>query len=182
MNVRGWYRRPARAAGLALLGGALALACPGGLPAGPINPKVYQQQFERARAKADVVAEVRTLAAACTKAEKGEGGSTKLTLELCLHVLKSEKGPARAGEILVVTHHLPNWSSRPGPPALYARMAMLRMFPCVPGAKGQVALRWSPKSRTYESIAGWVPEPPGGASPPLEAGKAAVAAGGPGAR
>ena len=123
-----------------------------------------------------MVADVRTLVATCTKAEDVGGGTQKLTLQLALHVLKADKGIARPGELLLVTHEI-NWNNRPGP-ALYGRQGTLRSFPCVAGATGQVALRWDNERRCYAVLAGWVPELPR-AAPPQEAGKATVAAEGP---
>jgi hypothetical protein len=156
---------------------ALGLGLPGKLAAQAINPKVYQVKFEEARAKADLVAEVKVLGVACTKAEDAGEGTRKVTLQLCLQVVKGEKGPAKPGELLVVTHQI-SWNGRPGPPALYGRQGTMRSFPCVAGARGQVALRWDEPRRTYASLAGWVPELSPGA-PPTEQGKATVATEGP---
>jgi hypothetical protein len=155
--------------GLAL---TLCLGTPGRAAAQAINPQVFKKKFEDAKDKAEVVAKVRVLAAACTKSEPKEGFS-KVTLELCLQVQKAEKGPAKDGEIVVVSHEI-NWSSKLGPPALYGRQGTLRSFPCVAGVEGDVALRWDEKRRTYAIVAGWVAVLPQGA-PPTEAGKATVA-------
>jgi hypothetical protein len=142
----------------------------------PASTQAYKKHFESARKNAEVVASVRVLAAVCTRA-KNDGGSRKLTLQLCLQVKKVAKGPPKKGEVLVVTHPI-TWSSRKGPSALYARLGTLHSFPCVAGASGEVALRWDARKRCYVSVAGWVPDPPDD-SPPTEAGRATVAAGAP---
>jgi hypothetical protein len=173
MPCRENLQRDINLAVASLLLAAVILGLPGKLAAQAINPKVYQIKFEEARAKADLVAEVTVLGVACTKSDDAGEGTRKLTLQLCLQVVKGDKGPAKQGELLLVTHEV-NWNSRPGPPALYGRQGTLRSFPCVAGARGQVALRWDGPRRTYTSLAGWVPELSQGA-PPLEQGKATVA-------
>jgi hypothetical protein len=140
-----------------------------------INPQAFKVKFEQARAGADVVAKARVVAVACAKADKGEEGASTLTLDICLQVEKADKGPAQQGELLLVRHQIP-WSKRLGPPALYGRQSTLRSVPCVPGVTGDVALRWDAKHRSYNLLAGWVPELPQG-SPPTEPGKALTASG-----
>jgi hypothetical protein len=83
--------------------------------------------------------------------------------------VKADKGPVREGELLLATHQV-TWNNGPAPVALYGRQGALRSFPCVAGARGQVALRWDDQRRCYLGVAGWVPELPRG-SPPTEAGK-----------
>jgi hypothetical protein len=94
-------------------------------------------------------------------------------LQLCLHVLKADKGPVKEGELLLVTHEAA-WNTGPAPVALYGRQGTLRSFPCVAGVRGHVALRWDDERRCYASLAGWVPELPR-ESPPTEKGKATTA-------
>jgi hypothetical protein len=152
---------------------ALACAlCPGRLTAAPINPIVFKRQYEQAKGKADVVAEVRVLAATCIEAANDDDGNRVVTLNLSLQILKSEKGPAKKNQVVVVTRKVTK-SSRPGP-AAYGFMAALRQFPLTPGVKGDVALRWDKEHRCYEGIAGWVAEP-NEATIPTEAGKSYVA-------
>jgi hypothetical protein len=172
---RGKRARRSAAVGLSLALAAVAWAgMPGRVAAQAINPKAFKERFDKARQTADVVADVRVVAAACTSAEDAGGGTRKVTLELCLHVLKAEKGPAKSGELLLVTHQV-SWNSGPKPVALYGRQGTLRSFPCVAGVRGEVALRWDEQRRCYTSVAGWVPELPKGA-PPTEAGKVTTAA------
>jgi len=162
-----------RAALATLLLALFILGSPSRSAAQAINPQVFKVRFEEKRSKADLVAEVNVLAVACTKSEDAGEGNRKLALDLCLQVVKADKGKAKPGELVLVRHEI-DWSSRPGPPALYARQSTLRSFPCVAGAKGQVALRWDEPRRCYAALAGWVPELSPGA-PPIEQGKATVA-------
>jgi hypothetical protein len=141
------------------------------LSAAPINPEVYKRQFEDARKSADVVAQVRVLAAVCTDVTE-EGGNRTATLELSLQVLGVDKGPVKKNDLLVVTHKV-SPPAGPGPRA-YGYMAAVRQFPFTPGVKGDVALRWDKDHRTYVSVAGWVAEP-NDAVIPTEVGKAFVA-------
>jgi hypothetical protein len=139
------------------------------LDAQAINPQVFKKKFEAARKEAEVVAKVRVLAAACT-GEAQKGGP--VTLQLALQVLDSEKGPAKKGDILAVTHKVTP-PAGPGPRS-YGYMSAKRQFPFQPGVEGDVALRWDDKHRAYVAVAGWV-ETPNNAAIPLEAGKAFVA-------
>jgi hypothetical protein len=153
----------------------LTLACTAGqgrLAAAPINPIVFKRQFEDAKKKAEVVAEVRVLAATCTAAANDENGNRAVTLQLSLQVLNAEKGPAKKNQVVLVTRQVTK-SSRPGP-AAYGFMAALRQFPLTPGVKGDVALRWDKEKRCYVGVAGWVPEP-NEATIPTEVGKSYVA-------
>jgi hypothetical protein len=138
-----------------------------------INPQAFKAKFDQEKGKADVVAAVRVLAVACTKAAKGEEGENALTLEMCMQVEKAEKGAAKTGEMLLVRHQI-NWSNRLGPPALYGRQSTKRSFPCVAGTTGEVALRWDAEHRCYAALAGWVPQLPAG-DPPTDVGKVSVA-------
>jgi hypothetical protein len=140
------------------------------LRAAPVNPAVFKQQFDQARKDADVVAEVRALAAVCTAAGKANNG--RVTLQVALQVLGVEKGPVKKNDILAVSHSVTP-AAGPGPRA-YGYMAALRQFPFTPGAKGSVALRWDKKHRRYAVVAGWVPNP-NNTPIPTEVGKAAVA-------
>jgi hypothetical protein len=80
------------------------------LTASPINPIVFKKEFEEARKTAEVVAHVRVLAVSCVD-KAGEEGK-ELTLQLALHVLQVDKGPAKKGQLLTVTHQvrLPRWA------------------------------------------------------------------------
>src|SRR5439155_1572488 len=122
----------------------------------PINPQVFKKQFEEARKDAEVVAVVRVLAASCT-ATMGEGKARAVTLELSLQVVRSEKGPVKQGDILVVSHKV-NLPAGPGPGS-YGWMGAVRRFPCTPGVRGDVALRWDAERRRYVAVAGWVEMP-----------------------
>jgi hypothetical protein len=135
-----------------------------------INPQVFKKKFEEARNEAEVVAKVRVLAAACTETAAGKGGP--VALQVALQVLDSEKGPAKKGDVLLVTHKVTP-PSGPGPRA-YGYMSALRQFPFTPGVQGDVALRWDKERRAYVAIAGWV-ETPNNAPIPLKAGEAFVA-------
>jgi hypothetical protein len=154
----------------ALAAGAVAALA--GATAAPINPAVYKQQFEEARKDADVVAQVRVLAAVCTEVGGDSPGGRPVTLQLSLQVIGADKGPVKKNDVLVVTHKVVK-SSRPGP-AAYGYMAAQRRFPFTPGVRGDVALRWDGKARCYAGVAGWVPEP-NNAAIPTEVGKALVA-------
>jgi len=140
------------------------------LQAQAINPQVFKKKFEAARNDAELVARVRVLAAVCTEAPAGKG--SPVTLQVALQVLDSEKGPAKKGDVLVVTHKVTP-PAGPGPRA-YGYMSALRQFPFTPGVQGDVALRWDKDRRTYAVVAGWV-ETPNNAPIPLEVGKAFVA-------
>jgi hypothetical protein len=147
------------------------LAAAGPLAAQPINPQVFKKQFDEAKQEADVVAQVRVLAAVCTEAA-GEGKMKSVTLQLSLQVLDSEKGPAKKNDVLVVTHKV-QLPAGPGPGS-YGYMGALRRFPFTPGVQGSVALRWDKEARQYTGIAGWVPES-NNAPIPTEVGKAFTA-------
>jgi hypothetical protein len=140
------------------------------LTAQAINPQVFKKKFEESRKEAEVVAQVRVLAAACTEPAANKGGP--VTLQLALQVLDSEKGPLKKGDVVVVTHKVTP-PAGVGPKA-YGYMSALRQFPFTPGVKGDVALRWDGERRAYAVVAGWV-ETPNNAPIPLEAGKAYVA-------
>jgi hypothetical protein len=140
------------------------------LVAQAINPQVFKKKFEESRKDAEVVAQVRVLAAVCTEAAAGKGGP--VTLQVALQVLDGEKGPVKKGDVLVVTHKVTP-PAGVGPKA-YGYMSALRQFPFTPGVKGEVALRWDKERRAYAVVAGWV-ETPNNAPIPLEAGKAYVA-------
>src|SRR5262249_40138722 len=131
-------------------------------------PQVFKQKYEQARKEAEVVAQVRVLAAVCTEAA-GAGKKRSVTLELSLQVLAAEKGPVKKNDVLVVRHPV-SLPSGPGPGS-YGYMARVRQFPFTPGVRGEVALRWDKASRRYAAVAGWVPEPNGRAIP-TEAGQA----------
>jgi hypothetical protein len=139
----------------------------------PINPKVFKQQFEDARKDAEVVAVVRVLSASCIETA-GQGKARSVTLELALQVVRSEKGPVKQGEILVVSHKV-NLPAGPGP-GMYGYMGAVRRFPFTPGVRGDVALRWDAERRRYAAIAGWVEMPNLSATAiPTEVGRAYVA-------
>jgi hypothetical protein len=155
---------------VAALVGTAVLGTAARTDAQPINPQVFKKKFEAARKEAEVVARARVLATACTEAAAGKGGP--VTLQVALHLLDSEKGPAKKGDVLVVTHKV-RPPAGPGPRA-YGYMSALRQFPFTPGVQGDVALRWDNERRAYVVVAGWV-ETPNNAPIPLEAGKAYVA-------
>jgi hypothetical protein len=136
----------------------------------PINPQVYKTQFEAARQDAEVVADVRVLAALCTETA-GEGKNKSVTLQVALQVLEATKG-AKKDDLLIVRHKV-TLPSGPGPGS-YGYMGAVRRFPFTPGVKGSVALRWDDKQRAYTAIAGWVPEA-NNAAIPTDVGKAFVA-------
>lgn len=138
------------------------------LAAAPINPAVYKREFEDARKGADVVAQVRVLAAACTAAAGGEGEPRTVTLQVALQVLKAEKGPVKDHDVVLVTRQV-KLPTGPGPRS-YGYMAEIRRFPFTPGVRGDVALRWDRERRCYVGVAGWVAEP-NGAAIPSEPGK-----------
>jgi hypothetical protein len=136
--------------------------------AAPINPEVFKRQYEDATKDAEVVAQVRVVAAVCSEAV-GEAKNRAVTLQLSLQVLECEKGPVKKNDILVVSHQV-TLPAGPGPLA-YGYMAAVRKFPFTPGVKGSVALKWDKDRRNYTALAGWVPEP-NGAAIPSEVGKA----------
>lgn len=140
------------------------------LRAAPINPKVFKDQFEQARKKAEVVAKVRVLAAVCTG--RGKVNKRAVTLQLCLQVLDVEKGPVKKNDVLVVSRGATP-PGGPGPRA-YSYMAEVRQFPLTPGVRGAVALVWSKNHRRWVALAGWVPEPNEGLIP-TKVGKAVTA-------
>ncbi len=143
------------------------------LAAGPINPKVYKTGFDAAKKDAEVVANVRVLAAVC-KAVAGQGKQRTATLELALQVLEVEKGNVKKNDVLVVSHKV-NLPAGPGP-GMYGYWASLSQFPFTPGAQGDVALRWDKEGRRYTAVAGWVATP--NRDPraiPTEVGKAVAA-------
>jgi hypothetical protein len=153
-------------AGLAVA--VLGWATAGRLPAAPINPAAFKERFEAASKDAEVVGEVRVLAAACTATEGGGGDPVTVTLQLSLQMLASDKGPVKKGEVVLVSHRV-TLPAGPGPRA-YGYMAALRQFPFTPGVKGSVALNYDKDHRRYIPVAGWVPEP-NGAQIPSEVGK-----------
>lgn len=135
-----------------------------------INPKVFKEEFDKAKKDADVVAKVRVLAAVCSE-KAGAGKEQSVTLEVSLQVLDAEKG-AKKNNVLVVSHKV-NLPSGPGPGS-YGYQSALRKFPFTPGVRGDVALRWDKERREYTAIAGWVEEP-NNADIPKEVGKAMTA-------
>jgi hypothetical protein len=156
-----------------ILVGSLAVAvvgllAAGPLPAAPINPAAFKDRFEAASKDAEVVGEVRVLAAACTATEGGAGGPATVTLQVSLQMLAPEKGPVKKDEVIVVSHRV-TLPAGPGPRA-YGYMAALRQFPFTPGVKGSVALNYDKDHRRYVAVGGWVPEP-NGAQIPSEVGK-----------
>jgi hypothetical protein len=151
---------------------ALGLGWGARLAAGPINPVVFKQKFEAAQKDADVVAQVRVLAAVCTEAG-GEDKEKTVTLNVALQVLEPTKGPIKKNDVLVVSHKV-TLPAGPGPRA-YGYMAAQRQFPFTPGVKGSVALRRDKERPGYVVVAGWVPEPNLGAAIPSDVGKAFVA-------
>jgi len=159
-----------------LAGAVLLFPSAGGqnrLAAQPINPQVYKEKFDDARKNAEVVAQVRVLAAVCTEVA-GEGKAKTATLQLSLQVLDNEKGPIKKNDVLVVTRTV-NLPAGPGPGS-YGFWAAVRQFPSTPGVKGAVALNWDKEAHRYTAVAGWVPEP--NLMPtaiPTEVGKAYVA-------
>jgi hypothetical protein len=126
------------------------------LAAGPINPKAFKGQFDAAKKGAEVVANVRVLAAVCT-AVAGQGKQRTANLELALQVLGVEKGDVKKNDVLVVAHQV-NLPAGPGP-GMYGYWASLSQFPFTPGVRGDVALRWDKEARRYTAVAGWVPMP-----------------------
>jgi hypothetical protein len=149
---------------VAVLGWAVA----GRLPAAPINPASFKERFETAAKDAEVVGEVRVLAAACTATVGGGADPVTVTLEVSLQMLAPEKGPVKKGEVIVVWHQVP-LPAGPGPRS-YGYMAAVRQFPFTPGVKGSVALNYDKDHRRYIAMGGWVPEP-NGAQIPSEVGK-----------
>ncbi|HZU38878.1 MAG TPA: hypothetical protein VFA18_23325 [Gemmataceae bacterium] len=141
-------------------------------PASPINPQVFKARFDQARKDAKVVAHVRVLAVSCTSVRSEEGKPRAVMLQIALQISKAEKGPIRAGDVLVVRHEVA-LPEGPGP-RMYGYMAAQRQFPFTPGVKGDVALRWDREKRAYRPVAGWVADP-NGAAIPTEVGKAYVA-------
>jgi hypothetical protein len=116
----------------------------------PINPKVFKQQFEDACKDAEVVAVVRVLSASCTETA-GQGKPRSVTLELALQVVRSEKGPVKQGDILVVSHKV-TLPAGPGPKmygswapcaASRSRRECAAMLPCA-GTPSSAA---TPRSR-----------------------------------
>jgi hypothetical protein len=160
MHVRRLLLIPALVASIWLVGASTA---------GPINPAVYKAKFEEARKTAEVVAQVRVLAAACIA--RGEDPKD-ITLQVALQVLEADKGPVKKGQVLTVTHAV-KLPAGPGPRS-YGYMGAVRQFPFTPGVKGEVALRWDAKQRSYVAVAGWVAQP-NGAAVPADVGKAYVA-------
>jgi hypothetical protein len=152
------------------LAATLWLVGAGPLAAGPINPAVFKQKYEDARKDADVVAQVRVLAAVCAEVG-GEDTGKSVTLNITLQVVEAEKG-AKKNDLLVVSRKV-TLPAGPGPRA-YGYMAAVRQFPFTPGVKGAVALRWDKEHRSYMAVAGWVPEP-NNAAIPTDVGKAFVA-------
>jgi hypothetical protein len=139
----------------------------------PVNPKVHQAAFEKAKADAELVAKVRVLAAVCT-ATMGEGKAKSVTLQVSLQLLDVEKGAAKKNDVLVVSHKV-NLPAGPGP-GMYGYWGAVHRFPFVPGVKGEVALKWDKEGRHYAVVSGWVAEPNRSVSAiPTEAGKAYVA-------
>jgi hypothetical protein len=139
-----------------------------------INPKVIKEQFEQARKDAEVVAVVRVLSASCTEVDR-QPGSRSVTLELALQVVRSEKGPVKQGEILLVARKVNLPPNRLGP-GVYEYAAAVRRFPFTPGVQGDVALRWDARQRRYAALAGWVEMPnPKRNAIPTEVGRAYVA-------
>ena len=163
-------RNQAMVGGAAVLVAVAAFGAEARLDAQPINPQVFKKKFEAARKDAEVVAKVRVLAAVCSEDAAGKGGP--ITLQVALQVLDSEKGPAKKGDILAVTHKVTP-PAGPGPRA-YGYMSAMRQFPFTPGVQGDVALRWDKECRAYVAVAGWV-ETPNNAVIPLEVGKAYAA-------
>src|SRR5262245_20022497 len=97
----------------ALAAGIVGLFVPAIAMTGPVNPQMFKQKFDDAKKNAEVVAEVRVLAAACTEAA-GEGKEKSVTLQLSLQVLSADKGPAKKNEVIVVTQKV-NLPAGPGP-------------------------------------------------------------------
>ena len=141
------------------------------LAAAPIPPNAFKDEFDKVKKDAEVVAQVRVLAAVCSETA-GEGKNKSVTLQVSLQVLDVEKGPVKKNEVLVVAHKV-NLPSGPGPGS-YGYMAAVRRFPFQPGVKGDVALNFDKAKRGYTVVAGWVPEP-NDAAIPTEVGKAFVA-------
>src|SRR6266487_5705807 len=85
----------------------------GRLAAQPLNPQVFKKQFEEAAKTAEVVAQVRVLAAVCTDFEM-QGKARTTTLQVSLQVLQSDKGPLKKHEVVVVSRKV-SLPSGPGP-------------------------------------------------------------------
>ena len=144
------------------------------LSAAPVNPAVYSAAFDKAKADAEVVAEVRVVTVVCTDAKKEGDKVSSVTLQVALQVLSAEKGPVKKNEVVVVSRNV-TLPSGPGP-GMYGYWGQTHQFPFTPGVKGSVALRWDKDARGYVAIAGWVPEPNNDASDiPTEVGKAMAA-------
>jgi len=168
------FRQRTRKSGIALAvvaGVSCWMIGTGWLAAGPINPKVFKEELDKAKKDAEVVAQVRVVSAVCSETA-GEGKNKSVTLQVSLQVLDVEKGPVKKNEVLVVAHKV-NLPSGPGPGS-YGYMAAVRRFPFQPGVKGDVALNFDKAKRGYTVVAGWVPEP-NDAAIPTEVGKAFVA-------
>jgi hypothetical protein len=161
-----------------VLGAGLLLGSAARVAAQPINPQVYKKKFDEVKKDADVVGQVRVLAAVCTETA-GQGKAKSVTLQLALQVLEVEKGPIKKNDVLVVSRKV-NLPAGPGP-GMYGYMGAVRQFPFTPGVKGDVALRWDKEHRTFSVVAGWVPMP-NNAAIPREVGQAFVAGDAPAAK
>jgi hypothetical protein len=128
---------------------------------------VFKSKFDEAAKKAELVAEVRVLAAVCSQAKDDQ-----VTLQLCLQLISVEQGKLKKNDVVVVRHEVP-LPGGPGPRA-YGYMAAQRQFPFTPGVSGNVALNWDKDKRAYTVVAGWVAEP-NGEEIPTEVGKAVMA-------
>jgi hypothetical protein len=151
----------------------VTLGWPGRVYAAPIDPKVHKERYEKACKGAEVVAQVRVLAATCTDVKVEKDAPSSVTLQLSLQVLAVEKGPVKKNDVLTVALDV-NLPRRDTDPFGVNYVEAQRQFPFTPGVKGSVALRWDAKARRYEPVAGWVPDL-GKAAIPTAVGKAFVA-------
>jgi hypothetical protein len=145
-----------------------------------------QKGFKKAKATADVVAEVRVVTVVCTEAQKKDNKLNSVTVQIAMQILEVEKGPIKKNEIVVVSRRVETPQELvaqgyiPGAKrtvdvldgkSIYPNVGMSRDFPLAPSVKGHVALTWDKEARAYVPLAGWVTEPrPEGV--PVEVGKA----------
>ena len=116
-----------------------------------MDPEAQHHVFEKAKAGAEVVAEVRAIAAVCTDVK-----DQKVNLQVVLQVISVDKGPIKKNDVVVVSRivRLPEGLG----PGSYGYWGETHAFPFEPGTKGEVALKWDKESRAYVELSGWVKE------------------------
>ncbi|QVL32830.1 hypothetical protein KIH39_02605 [Telmatocola sphagniphila] len=126
-----------------------------------------KKQFESDKKEAEVIAEVRVLSVVCTEASGQDPMERLFELNICLQVLKVEKGSIRKNDLVVVSRSVTTILHP------YADTTFYHKFPVNPGVKENVALKWDVQARRYGIVSGWVAEPfSSGLNFPREVGKA----------